>query len=47
MKKSHILIGFTGGIAAYKIAELIRLLRDQGHTVQIVMTDQAKRFVSV
>ena len=46
MSKSHILIGVTGGIAAYKIAELIRLLRDQGHTVQIVMTEQAKQFIT-
>ena len=46
MKKSHILIGVTGGIAAYKIAELIRLLRDQDHTVQIVMTEQAKQFIT-
>lgn len=46
MSKSHILIGVTGGIAAYKVVELIRLLRDQGHTVQIVMTEQAKQFIT-
>lgn len=42
----HILLGVTGGIAAYKTAELIRLLVKQGHTVQVVMTEAATHFIT-
>ncbi|MDF1795954.1 MAG: bifunctional phosphopantothenoylcysteine decarboxylase/phosphopantothenate--cysteine ligase CoaBC [Coxiellaceae bacterium] len=41
----NILIGVTGGIAAYKAAELVRLLIKQGHNVRVVMTDAAKAFI--
>ncbi|MDF1759558.1 MAG: bifunctional phosphopantothenoylcysteine decarboxylase/phosphopantothenate--cysteine ligase CoaBC [Coxiellaceae bacterium] len=41
----NILIGVTGGIAAYKSAELVRLLIKQGHRVRVVMTDAAKAFI--
>jgi phosphopantothenoylcysteine decarboxylase/phosphopantothenate--cysteine ligase len=40
-----IVLGVSGGIAAYKAAELVRLLTDRGHQVQVVMTDSAQRFV--
>lgn len=40
-----ILLGVGGGIAAYKAAELARLLMQQGHQVQAVMTDAAQEFV--
>jgi len=40
-----ILLGVTGGIAAYKAAELTRLLVKAGHTVQVVMTEAATHFV--
>jgi phosphopantothenoylcysteine decarboxylase/phosphopantothenate--cysteine ligase len=40
-----ILLGVGGGIAAYKAAELARLLMQQGHEVQAVMTDAAQEFV--
>ena len=40
-----IVLGVSGGIAAYKAAELVRLLTDRGHEVQVVMTDSAQRFV--
>lgn len=40
-----IALGVSGGIAAYKAAELVRLLTDRGHGVQVVMTDSAQRFV--
>lgn len=40
-----ILLGVTGGIAAYKAAELTRLLVKAGHSVQVVMTEAAMRFV--
>lgn len=42
----HLLVGVTGGIAAYKTAELIRLLIKQGHSVQVVMTEAATHFIT-
>lgn len=42
----NILIGITGGIAAYKIPSLIRLLKKAGAEVQVVMTPMAKEFVT-
>lgn len=41
-----ILLGITGGIAAYKSAELVRLLKKSGATVVVVMTEAATRFVT-
>jgi len=41
-----VLLGLTGGIAAYKAAELARLLIQDGFTVQAVMTAAATRFVT-
>jgi phosphopantothenoylcysteine decarboxylase/phosphopantothenate--cysteine ligase len=40
-----IILGVGGGIAAYKSAELARLLMQEGHQVQVVMTSAAQRFV--
>jgi phosphopantothenoylcysteine decarboxylase/phosphopantothenate--cysteine ligase len=40
-----ILLGVGGGIAAYKSAELARLLMQQGHEVQAVMTSAAQKFI--
>jgi phosphopantothenoylcysteine decarboxylase/phosphopantothenate--cysteine ligase len=42
----HILLGVSGGIAAYKSAELVRLLRKQGAEVRVVMTESAMAFIS-
>ena len=42
----HILLGVTGGVAAYKAAELARELQRHGATVQVVMTEAATRFVT-
>lgn len=42
----HILLGVTGGIAAYKAAELVRLLRRAGAEVRVVMTRGATEFVT-
>lgn len=42
----HILLGVSGGIAAYKSAELVRLLRKQNAKVRVVMTQSATQFVS-
>lgn len=41
----HLLLGLTGGVAAYKAAELARLLINDGMDVQAVMTESAQRFV--
>ncbi|MDA1313760.1 MAG: bifunctional phosphopantothenoylcysteine decarboxylase/phosphopantothenate--cysteine ligase CoaBC [Acidobacteria bacterium] len=40
-----IVLGVSGGIAAYKAAELVRLLTDRGYQVQVVMTKAAQRFI--
>ncbi len=46
MKSTNsILLGVTGGIAAYKSAEIIRRLQDQGITVRVVMTASAEKFI--
>jgi phosphopantothenoylcysteine decarboxylase/phosphopantothenate--cysteine ligase len=42
----RILLGVSGGIAAYKAAELVRLFRKQGCEVRVVMTKSATQFVS-
>lgn len=42
----RIVLGVTGGIAAYKSAELVRLLRGQGAEVRVVMTPAAAAFIS-
>lgn len=42
----RIVLGVTGGIAAYKAAELVRLLIKQGAFVQVVMTEAAAHFVT-
>jgi phosphopantothenoylcysteine decarboxylase/phosphopantothenate--cysteine ligase len=41
----RILLGITGGIAAYKAANLIRAFTEQGHTVQALPTQNALRFI--
>ena len=45
MEKKRILIGITGGIAAYKVPQLIRLLKKEGNEVKAVCTPWALRFV--
>jgi len=41
-----ILLGVSGGIAAYKACEVVRRLRDLGAEVRVVMTESATRFIS-
>ena len=41
----EILVGVTGGIAAYKAADLVSLLAQEGAAVSVVMTEHAQRFV--
>jgi len=43
---NRILLGITGGIAAYKAAELVRLLIKQGFEVQVAMTEAATQFIT-
>ena len=42
----RVLLGVSGGIAAYKGAELVRRLRDAGADVRVVLTENAARFVT-
>ena len=42
----RIALGVSGGIAAYKAAELVRLLQDKGLDVQVVMTRSAREFIT-
>ncbi|HEX2662526.1 MAG TPA: bifunctional phosphopantothenoylcysteine decarboxylase/phosphopantothenate--cysteine ligase CoaBC [Candidatus Acidoferrum sp.] len=42
----RITLGVTGGVAAYKAAELVRRLQQEGHSVSVVMTRAAREFVT-
>ena len=44
--KQRIVLGITGGIAAYKAAELLRLLTKRGMSVQVAMTEAATHFIT-
>ena len=46
LSNKHILVGVTGGIAAYKSAELVRQLQKAGATVRVMMTPAAQAFVT-
>lgn len=46
LKGKHIIIGVTGSIAAYKSAQLIRLLVKEGAEVKVIMTSLAKEFIT-
>jgi phosphopantothenoylcysteine decarboxylase/phosphopantothenate--cysteine ligase len=46
LKEKRIVLGVTGGIAAYKAAELLRELVRRGANVRVVMTDHAREFVA-
>ena len=45
-KKTKILLGVTGGIAAYKAAEITRLLIKKGYLVKVIMTRTAEDFIT-
>ena len=45
LSNKHIILGITGGIAAYKSAELVRRLQDAGALVRVVMTPAATEFI--
>lgn len=46
LKDKNILVGITGGIAAYKTASLVRLLLKAGANVKVIMTPMAKEFIT-
>lgn len=46
LNQLRVVLGVSGGIAAYKSAELVRLLIKQGCDVQVVMTESATRFIT-
>lgn len=46
LEGKHVVVGITGGIAAYKIGYLVRGLRKEGAEVQVVMTPNAKKFIT-
>jgi phosphopantothenoylcysteine decarboxylase/phosphopantothenate--cysteine ligase len=46
LQDKKIVLGITGGIAAYKTPELVRRLKDQGADIRVVMTDGAKAFIT-
>ena len=46
LQNKKILLGVSGSIAAYKSAELIRLLVKEGCEVKVIMTDSAKAFIT-
>jgi phosphopantothenoylcysteine decarboxylase/phosphopantothenate--cysteine ligase len=46
LKNKHIILGVTGGIAAYKAAILVRLLVKSGAEVKVIMTPLAKEFIT-
>jgi phosphopantothenoylcysteine decarboxylase/phosphopantothenate--cysteine ligase len=41
----HVVVGVTGGIAAYKASNIIRLLTEAGHSVKVIPTQNALRFI--
>jgi len=45
-QNKHVLVGITGGIAAYKSAELVRYLVTQGADVRVIMSRAAEKFIS-
>ena len=46
MEQRRILLAVTGGIAAFKIPELVRILRQSGASVRCAMTPEAREFVT-
>jgi len=45
LSQKRIILGITGGIAAYKSAEIARRLQDKGAEVRVIMTDSAQEFI--
>ncbi|HEY9736399.1 MAG TPA: bifunctional phosphopantothenoylcysteine decarboxylase/phosphopantothenate--cysteine ligase CoaBC, partial [Trichocoleus sp.] len=45
-RKGRILIGVGGGIAAYKVCDVVSALAKEGHEVRVVLTEQAQQFIT-
>ncbi len=46
LKNKNILLGVTGSIAVYKSVDLVRRLTEEGASVQVIMTDASRRFIT-
>jgi phosphopantothenoylcysteine decarboxylase / phosphopantothenate---cysteine ligase len=46
LKNRSVLFGVSGGVAAYKAADLIRRLKDRGASVKVIMTEAAQQFIT-
>jgi len=46
VEEKNILIGVTGSIAVYKSCQLVRLFKKEGHRVRVVMSEDAKKFIT-
>lgn len=46
LSEKHLVVGLTGGIACYKMAEFVRRAQDEGATIDVVMTDAATKFIT-
>ena len=46
LRNKSVLLGVSGGAAAYKAVELIRRLKDEGASVTVIMTEAAKKFIT-
>jgi phosphopantothenoylcysteine decarboxylase/phosphopantothenate--cysteine ligase len=46
LKGKNVLVGISGGIAAYKVCDLIRLLQKDDFNVDVIMTEHAKEFIT-
>ena len=45
-KSKHVILGVTGSIAAYKAGDIIRRLKDKKYRVSVIMTKEARHFIS-
>ena len=46
LRNKSVLLGVTGGVAAYKTVDLTRRLRDEGASVTVIMTEASKKFIT-
>ena len=46
LHQRHVIVAISGGIAAYKGAELVRLLKKQGAVVRVILSRGAKEFIT-
>ena len=46
MKNGNVIVGVSGGIAAYKVCDVVSGLRSKGYDVRVIMTENAKQFIT-